>query len=52
MAPEFYDNKPYDGVKSDIFATGVALFIMVTETLPFDNTQKNDQNILYDYLRD
>ena len=37
MAPEINENKPYKGSTTDIFATGVILFVMVTGVMPFVN---------------
>ena len=42
MAPEINEGKDYDGVKVDIFACGVILFIMTTGLQPFGAAKKND----------
>ena len=54
MAPEFYVNEPYDGIKVDIFACGVLLFIMVMGTLPFNTAEYNDVKYIVlhsDYMK-
>jgi hypothetical protein len=36
MAPELHSmnsDKPYDGVKADVFSIGVILFIMLTQSM-------------------
>ena len=35
MAPELYMDEAYDGKKVDIFAAGVCLYIMLTNSHPF-----------------
>jgi serine/threonine protein kinase len=35
MAPELIENKEYDGKSVDIFAAGVALFVMLAGQYPF-----------------
>jgi serine/threonine protein kinase len=36
MAPELFQEAPYDGPKVDIFALGVMLFLMLTGKPPFE----------------
>ena len=40
--PEIYLNKDIDPIKSDIFALGVCLFIIVTGYKPFNNSKRTD----------
>ena len=40
--PEIYLNKEIDPIKSDIFALGVCLFIIVTGFKPFNNSKRTD----------
>jgi serine/threonine protein kinase len=42
MAPEISEQKPYDGRKSDIFALGVILFVIVLCKFPFSKAQKDE----------
>ena len=44
MAPEFYDKKIYDSEKSDVFAFGVILFILVLGVPPFEHAVKEDRH--------
>ena len=49
MAPEIHEGKPYKGATTDIFAMGVALFVMVTGVMPFyEKATKTD--MLYQYI--
>lgn len=41
VAPEILRGRPYDPRKSDVWAMGAILFIMVTGTMPFDETRGN-----------
>ena len=44
MAPEIHLRKPYKGDQVDVFSCGVILFMMVTQTQPFNKAHpKNDQ---------
>ena len=43
MAPEIFNEKKHDGFKSDIFAIGVILFIMVMGSFPFHEGSKKDK---------
>lgn len=43
MAPEVIDQVKHDGFKSDIFAIGVVLFVMVMGNFPFHEGSKNDK---------
>ena len=42
MAPEIHLGQEYDGVKVDIFAAAIILFIMVSAHPPFNVAKKND----------
>jgi serine/threonine protein kinase len=42
MAPEIKEGKTYDGKKSDIFSTGVILFIIVLGIFPFKEAKKDE----------
>ena len=41
-APEIHARKTYDGAKTDIFALGVILYIMVRSSFPFKFPTKDD----------
>ncbi|XP_033735047.1 testis-specific serine/threonine-protein kinase 3-like [Pecten maximus] len=41
VAPEILKGRPYDPRKSDVWAMGAVLFIMVTGTMPFDEARGN-----------
>ena len=44
ICPEMYINKPYSGIKADIFSLGVFLFYLVTNQNPFkNNSMINDE---------
>jgi len=43
MAPELREKKAYDGVKVDIFAIGVILFVIVTGRYPFQRATQTDE---------
>lgn len=43
MSPEIWEQKPYDGMQSDLFALGVILFVIVHGSFPFITAQTNDQ---------
>ena len=44
ICPEMYINKPYSGIKADIFSLGVFLFYLVTNQYPFKkNSMINDE---------
>jgi len=43
MAPEIFNTKKHDGFKSDIFAIGVILFVMVMGNFPFHEGSKKDK---------
>ena len=49
MAPEIHNLVLYDGKKSDIFALGIVLFIMVEGIFPFTSAQ-NDE-LLYSHIK-
>ena len=40
--PEIYINRNIDPIKSDIFALGVSLFIIVSGVKPFNSSKRND----------
>jgi serine/threonine protein kinase len=42
MAPEIHLRQPYNGASVDLFATGIILFIMVTQHPPFSKADPND----------
>mmetsp|Transcript_18617 Transcript_18617/g.17713 ORF Transcript_18617/g.17713 Transcript_18617/m.17713 type:complete len:297 (+) Transcript_18617:36-926(+) len=42
MAPEIHMRKPYNGASVDLFATGIILFIMVTQHPPFTRAEPTD----------
>lgn len=42
MAPEILAELPYEGSKVDLFAIGVALFILYRGRPPFENARPND----------
>ena len=42
MAPELFDQKPYCGKQTDVFALGVVLFGLVCGVAPFENPNKED----------
>lgn len=42
MAPEITEQRPYDGRKSDVFALGVILFIVVLCKFPFSKAEKDE----------
>lgn len=42
MAPEIHHKRPYIGASVDLFATGIILFIMVTQHPPFSKADPND----------
>jgi len=37
-APEIFKGKPYDPMKSDIWSSGIVLFVMLNKCLPFDDS--------------
>jgi len=39
-APEMLLRKEYHGLNTDIWSSGVVLFVMVTGTLPFEHTSQ------------
>jgi serine/threonine protein kinase len=43
MAPELIEKKIYDGVKVDIFAIGIILFITVSGRFPFESASLADE---------
>jgi len=47
MAPEMLAGHSYDGRKTDIFATGVTLFIMATCQYPFEEATLQDEKYAY-----
>ena len=49
MAPEQIEGLPYSGQAVDIFASGVILFILMTQHPPFVNSASNDK--LYKYIK-
>jgi len=42
MAPEIHMRKAYNGASVDLFATGIILFIMVTQHPPFTRAEPSD----------
>ena len=48
-APEILKGKPYDPLKSDIWAMGVIVYILVTGKMPFDEA-RGTKNILAEQL--
>lgn len=42
MAPEIHMRKPYNGASVDLFASGIILFIMVTQHPPFTKAEPSD----------
>mmetsp|Transcript_36654 Transcript_36654/g.35434 ORF Transcript_36654/g.35434 Transcript_36654/m.35434 type:complete len:141 (-) Transcript_36654:756-1178(-) len=51
MSPELNERKKYSGEKSDIFAAGVILFIMVSGTPPFNYASKDEFYYKFLYYR-
>lgn len=43
-APEIVMGQPYDGRKTDAWATGVLLFTLISGELPFDNAASSDDS--------
>lgn len=43
QAPEILAQIPYEGTKTDIFAAGVILFIMMIGSAPFEKATSEDQ---------
>ncbi|XP_054168951.1 testis-specific serine/threonine-protein kinase 3-like [Oppia nitens] len=41
MAPEMIKNQPYDAMKSDIWSTGVILYVMINNLMPFSPQEIN-----------
>ena len=52
MAPEIILNKPYDGIKADIFSLGQLLFVLVTGRYGFQSAKHNDKLYQLIKLRD
>lgn len=50
MAPEIRHGDKYDGLKADIFSTGVVLFAIVTGIFPFTEASSKDK--YYKMLKD
>jgi len=42
MAPEIHMRKPYQGASVDLFASGIILFIMITQHPPFSRGEPSD----------
>ena len=42
MPPEQHARKAYDGRQADLFSSGVILFMMVTQRMPFVEARVND----------
>ena len=42
MAPEIIENRPYDGIKADIFSLGQLLFNLVNNMFGFISSRSND----------
>ena len=42
MAPEIHMRQPYSGASVDLFASGIILFIMMTQHPPFTKADPND----------
>lgn len=42
MAPEIHLRQPYSGASVDLFATGIILFIMITQHPPFTRAETSD----------
>ena len=49
QAPEIFEKKKYDGQKSDIFAIGVILYMIVIKSYPFKAASKSDKYYKYIY---
>ena len=55
VAPEIVQNKLYDGKKSDVWALGILLFVLLSGFFPFDDSQGRreiifDKIVLGDFL--
>ena len=48
MAPEIIEQKPYDGLKADVFSLGIILFTLVLGNFPFSEASCDDK--LYNLL--
>lgn len=42
MAPEIHLGKPYEGPAVDILASGIILFVMLTQRPPFNQASPDD----------
>jgi serine/threonine protein kinase len=42
MAPEIHLNKPYNGASVDLFSSGIILFVMFAQHLPFSRAKYSD----------
>ena len=49
MAPEIKEGKPYNGLKIDLFSSGVILFILIKGIFPFKEGRKEEffYNLLF-----
>jgi len=43
MSPEILDGKPFDGFQADVWACGVALFVMLNADVPFKQEESKLQ---------
>ena len=43
MAPEILENKPYDAFQGDVWACGIALFVMLNGDVPFKQEESKLQ---------
>lgn len=42
MAPETFSGQPYNGVKADVWSTGIILYAMTQATVPFKASNLNE----------
>lgn len=51
-APEIYDNKPYDGIKADLWSIGVLLYAVFAGELPFQNRPHDPAEVDFSKIPD